>query len=118
MESGPNLDVPQIYRGKQRKPVAEYIKRSNPTVLRSTSAGQNMPSDTAKYGIRIDEPISEAERTMHELWLAKRQQEAFEWKARQNVDIVMDRRSLDRSRAESEVLRRWVDIYVYWHSVN
>jgi hypothetical protein len=31
---------------------------------------------------------------------------AFEWKAKQNVDLIMDRRSLHKSRLESESLRR------------
>lgn len=32
--------------------------------------------------------------------------QAFEWKAKQNVDLIMDRRSLHKSRMESEALRR------------
>lgn len=52
------------------------------------------------------EPETEAERVMHELWLARRRQEAFEWKAKQNLNLIMDRRDLHRSRLESEALRR------------
>mmetsp|Transcript_1746 Transcript_1746/g.3293 ORF Transcript_1746/g.3293 Transcript_1746/m.3293 type:complete len:693 (-) Transcript_1746:314-2392(-) len=51
-------------------------------------------------------PETEAEKVMHELWLARRRQEAFEWKARQNLNLIMDRRDLHRSRLESEALRR------------
>lgn len=51
-------------------------------------------------------PETEAEITMNELWIARRRQEAFEWKAKQNVDLIMDRRSLHKSRMESETLRR------------
>ena len=68
-------------------------------------------------------PETEAEIAMNELWIARRRQEvpclihciavliftrsqAFEWKAKQNVDLIMDRRSLHKSRMESEALRR------------
>lgn len=51
-------------------------------------------------------PETEAEKVMHELWIARRRQEAFEWKARQNLNLIMDRRDLHRSRLESEALRR------------
>jgi hypothetical protein len=52
------------------------------------------------------EPETEAEKVMHELWIARRRQEAFEWKAKQNLNLIMDRRDLHRSRLESEALRR------------
>jgi hypothetical protein len=51
-------------------------------------------------------PETEAEKVMHELWIARRRQEAFEWKAKQNLNLIMDRRDLHRSRLESEALRR------------
>ena len=51
-------------------------------------------------------PENETERVLHELFVARRRQEAFEWKARQNMNLVMDRRDLHRSRLDSEVLRR------------
>ena len=70
------------------------------------------------------QPETEAELVMHDLWLARRRQEvcsnyemcvdgvltflpqAFEWKAKQNLALIMDRRSLHKSRLESDTLRR------------
>jgi len=52
------------------------------------------------------QPETEAELIMQELWIARRRQEAFEWKAKQNVALIMDRRALHKSRLESDTLRR------------
>jgi hypothetical protein len=58
------------------------------------------------YGLSHHKPESESERKMHELWLARRKQEAFEWKSQQQVDLVMNRLALQKSRLESNALRR------------
>lgn len=59
-----------------------------------------------KYGFLYHQPESQSERKLHELWLARRKQEAFEWKAQQQIDLVMNRLSLKKSRLESNSLRR------------
>ena len=53
-----------------------------------------------------NKPETEAERTMHELWMARRRQEAFEFKTQQHLALVMDRLALHKSRLESDALRR------------
>lgn len=73
--------------------------------------GQRPPGKDAEQEdnlgkIFLKEPQTEAEIEMHNLWLAKRQQEAFDDKARHQLAVVMDRRSLLKSRLESEALRR------------
>lgn len=76
-----NLNIPPVYKGRQNKPIAEYIIAMNTQVLRgnphegSPGKGSEFEKDSTKYGVTINEPISEAEKAMHELWLARRQQE-------------------------------------------
>jgi len=59
-----------------------------------------------EYGMMYGEPQSEAEKGVHALFIAKRRQEAFEWKAKQQLSLVLDRRALHLSRVESDALRR------------
>jgi hypothetical protein len=72
----------------------------------SSSKKQKPPEPVLEDGSGGYQPESEAEMVMHELWIARRRQEAFEWKAKQNLNLIMDRRDLNRSRLESEALRR------------
>ena len=43
---------------------------------------------------------------MNELWVSKRREEAFQWKAKQQLTLMLDRMSLHRSRLESDLLMR------------
>lgn len=65
-----------------------------------------IPGQESNYGMLYHKPESEAEVTMHEMWLARRRQEAFDWKAQQQVTLLMDRIGLHKSRVESEALRK------------
>jgi hypothetical protein len=49
---------------------------------------------------------TEAEKNMNELWVARRRQEAFDWKTKQHILLVMDRLALQKSRRETDSLRR------------
>jgi hypothetical protein len=85
-----------------------------------------IPGAEENYGMVHHVPESDAERNMHELWMARRRQEvyfdtthsllilfilcylvkAFEWKAKQQMNVVLDRLALQKSRMESEGLRK------------
>lgn len=84
--------------------VQDYTKHQYPRVSGAPPVGAYPEDET--YGMLYNQPQTEAEIEMHELWLAKRQQEAFDLKARRQLSVVMDRRSLLKSRLESEALRR------------
>lgn len=65
-----------------------------------------IPGAESNYGMVHNKPESEGEIMMQEMWLARRRQEAFDWKAQQQVTLLMDRIGLHKSRVESETLRR------------
>lgn len=107
--------------GNYRKAAPVYVKHGFPTILKpSTSSNGNhskaspyhhllpkMPGTADdSYGMIYNKPETEAERTMNELWLARRRQEAFEWKTQQHLALVMDRLALHKSRLESDALRK------------
>lgn len=83
-----------------------YSKHVNPKVAGTRPAGESNAISDNMGMLFLQEPQTEAEIEMHNLWLAKRQQEAFDLKARHQLAVVMDRRSLHKSRLESEALRR------------
>lgn len=89
-----------------------YVKHGFPAVLQSNYEGQQqsflpkIPDASDNYGMIYNVPETEAEKNMHELWMARRRQEAFEWKTQQHLALVMDRLALHRSRLESDALRR------------
>ena len=58
------------------------------------------------YGLMYHKPETEAEIKMHDLWIAKRREEAFQWKAQQQLTLVLDRMAMHRSQLESDLLRR------------
>lgn len=64
------------------------------------------------YGMVHHIPESEEEITMHELWIAKRKQEIFDSRSQQQINLVMDRLAMNKSRHESDVLRRFKFISV------
>eukprot|EP01034_Spumella_vulgaris_P034796 gene34796-42916_t len=113
----PGLSVPATApRGKfGGRKVPVYVKAGFPAVLQSGFEGQatasggsflpKIPGAEENYGLVYNQPESEAEKNMHELWMARRRQEAFEWKTQQHLALVMDRLALHKSRLESDALR-------------
>lgn len=88
-----------------------YVKHSQPAVLRGRELADSftlpkLPGAEENYGLLYSQPETEAEKNMNELWLARRRQEAFEYKTQQQLAIVMDRLALHKSRLESDALRR------------
>lgn len=93
-----------------------YVKHAYPGVL-SGNQGHTfqpnthqslpkLPGAEENYGLVHNRPETAAEKTMNELWLARRQQEAFQHKTQQQLALVMDRLALHRARLESDALRR------------
>ena len=76
--------------------------------IHGNSSGSEQPTAGNTVSERVRNPAydEETDQKIQDLWLARRQQEAFEWKTRQNLNLIMDRRELQRSRLESEALRR------------
>lgn len=123
-----NMNVPKSKSSKfGPRNVPIYVRHGYPEVLASpTHAGNaydmgtgaaggrrdysgflpKIPGADENYGMIYNVPESDAERNMHELWMARRRQEAFEWKAKQQMNLVMDRLALQKSRMESEGLRK------------
>ena len=114
----PPIDMPAaapVYKSfsqrNNRLPV--YVRHHLPSVL---DRGRKEDSEYAVLLPKIPDsdtqggphphPANDAERTMHELWLARRRQEAFDWKTQQHMSLVMDRLELHKSRLESDALRR------------
>jgi len=64
------------------------------------------PESEETYGLMYHKPETEAEIKMHDLWIARRRQETFEWKSQQQLALVLDRLALHKSRLESDLLRR------------
>ena len=100
-------DSPSKY-GSRNIPV--YVKHGFPDVLKPkidyTSFLPKISGAEENYGMMHHKPETEVEIKMHELWLARRRQEAFEWKTQQHLKLVMDRLALHKSRLESDSLRR------------
>ena len=76
-----------------------YIKHSYPEVLKPNSASEiiksrgssQVPDSSNNYGMIYHKPDSEGEMMMHELWVAKRRQEAFDWKTQQVIATYFPR---------------------------
>lgn len=97
---------------------SESYKKAFPDILRSTVTYAKNASllpkvipqpkqvDDGNFGLLYHRPETEAEKSMHEMWLAKRRQEAFDWKAQQQIDLVMNRIAIRKSRSDTEALRR------------
>ncbi len=95
--------------GGRKLPV--YVKHNYPNLYKKEQSGYEqflpkIPGAEDNYGMMYHKPESDAEMAMHELWLARRQQEAFNWKSQQHMNLVMDRYALHKSRLESDSLRR------------
>ena len=95
--------------GGRQLPV--YVKHNYPNLFKTEEGGYEqflpkIPGAEDNYGMMYHKPETEAEMAMHELWLARRQQEAFNWKSQQHMNLVMDRYALHKSRLESDSLRR------------
>ena len=93
-----------------------YVRHAYPSIMKPRSAGfslgrygiaHRLGGDGGEnFGLLHHVPETEAEKTMHALWLSRRRQEAFEWKSQQQLSLVMDRFALHKSRLESDALRR------------
>ena len=93
-----------------------YVKHSYPDVMKPGSASDiirsgigpagNVPDSSNNYGMLYHKPDSQSEIQMHDLWVAKRRQEAFDWKTQQHLAVVMDRLAVHKSRMETDALRR------------
>ena len=94
--------------GNRKLPV--YVKHAYPNINMGQSEYASflpkIPGADDNYGMMYHTPESDAEKQMHELWLARRQQEAFNWKSQQHMHLVMDRLALHKARMESDSLRR------------
>ena len=92
------------------KRVPSYVKHNYPNVFpatdHDTSFLPKIPGTDDGYGMLYNKPETEAEKKMNELWLARRRQEAFDYKTQQQLAIVMDRLALHKSRLESDTLRK------------
>jgi hypothetical protein len=87
-----------------------YVKHAFPQILPPkkdyASFLPKIPGADDNYGMLFNKPETEAEKQMHELWMARRRQEAFEWKTQQHLTMVLDRLELQRSRMEADSLRK------------
>eukprot|EP01035_Chromulina_nebulosa_P021883 gene21883-28329_t len=110
-EAFPSLNMPETTNSKLgNRNIPLYVKNNMPAVLVNKPDHKNflpkIPGVEDNYGMMYNPPETEAERTMNELWVARRRQEAFEWKTQQHLALVMDRLALHKSRLEAEALRR------------
>ena len=92
----------------RRNQLPVYVRHHLPSVFREGSEYvallPKVPDEA--FGLHHHVPTSETEKSMHELWLARRRQEAFDWKTQKHMALVLDRMELHRSRLESDALRR------------
>ena len=76
-EANLNFPADKLKRGGRDVPV--YVKHSYPEVLQSrtdyNSFLPKIPGAADNYGMVYNKPETEAEKNMHELWMAKRRQE-------------------------------------------
>lgn len=99
--SHPGADLHAMSRSDHSfQPVASPSNISPYSFLPKLPGAEDV-SDMGSY-----EPETEAEKNMQDMWLAKRRQEAFDWKTQQHLSMVMDRMGLHKSRLEAESLRR------------
>lgn len=110
-----DFDVPPIVMpthqslSTRRNQLPVYVRHHLPSVFREGSeyvALLPKVPDSDTFGLHHHVPTTETEKSMHELWLARRRQEAFDWKTQQHMALVLDRMELHRSRLESDALRR------------
>lgn len=104
-----NMPLQPVNFGNRKLPI--YVKHTYPNLHiggRSEYEGflPKIPGAEDNYGMVYHKPETDGERQMHELWLARRQQEAFNWKSQQHMALVMDRLALHKARLESDSLRR------------
>jgi len=90
-----------------------YVKHAYPAILKPKSADfevgrvrEKKQKKAGSMGMLHYAPETEAEKTMHTLWLARRREEAFEWKTQQQLAVAMDRLAVHKARLESDALRR------------
>ena len=88
-----------------------YINRGFPNILDKSKSGETgyfpkVSTNEENYGLLYNKPETESEKNMHELWMAKRRQEAFDWKSQQQLNMVFDRLAVHKSRLETDALRR------------
>jgi len=103
------MPLQRVNFGNRKLPI--YVKHAYPNLHiggKSEYEGflPKVPGAEDNYGMVYHKPETDAERQMHELWLARRQQEAFNWKSQQHMALVMDRLALHKARLESDSLRR------------
>ena len=107
--------LPDVRPARNNQPV--YVKHSFPELFRENRdyyhylpTLPHLPGEEGaaeeQYGLMYHTPETEAEIKMHDLWIAKRREEAFHWKAQQQLSLVLDRMALHRSQLESDMLRR------------
>lgn len=84
----PVLSVPDNKSRFGARKVPMYVKQGFPAVLNSNFEGQQqhqqssgflpkIPGAEDNYGMMYNVPETEAEKTMHELWMARRRQEVL-----------------------------------------
>ena len=107
--------LPDVRPARNNQPA--YVKHAFPELFRENRdyyhylpTLPNLPGEEGaaeeQYGLMYHTPETEAEIKMHDLWIAKRREEAFHWKAQQQLSLVLDRMALHRSQLESDMLRR------------
>ena len=107
--------LPDVRPARNNQPV--YVKHAFPELFRENRdyyhylpTLPHLPGEEGaaeeQYGLMYHTPETEAEIKMHDLWIAKRREEAFHWKAQQQLTLVLDRMALHRSQLESDMLRR------------
>jgi len=108
-----NMRIPDRNSKFGPRSVPVYVRHGFPDIIRGPGDRRDysgflpkIPGAEENYGMVHHVPESDAERNMHELWMARRRQEAFEWKAKQQMNVVLDRLALQKSRMESEGLRK------------
>ena len=109
-------------RGSSARPGSSqpmYVKHAYPEIFREKKDYHNYLPKLPQlnggdgnaieqcYGLMYHRPESAAEVKMNDLWVSKRREEAFEWKSKQQMTLMLDRMSLHRSRLESDLLTRY-----------
>ena len=109
-------------RGSSARPNSSqpmYVKHAYPEIFREKKDYHNylpkLPQlhggDGAAveqcYGLMYHRPESAAEVKMNDLWVSKRREEAYAWKSKQQMTLMLDRMSLHRSRLEADLLTRY-----------
>jgi len=109
----PAIQMPTEMRTKDfgNRKLPQYVKHAYPNINMGSGSQYTgflpkVPGAEDNYGMMYHQPETEGEKQMHELWLARRQQEAFNWKSQQHMNLVMDRLALHKARLESDTLRR------------